>query len=149
MPIFNFVTRDYPEGMPEDEREAWFATINPVSVNSPAYYILLKEKILILIHSWSKQWVISKGRFKKQYEDMTAEEKEYYDKKDVLVSTQCRGNEDGELGNEVDERGERIRESETYTVTRTWTYATPWDESSKSSVPRGLKLKEPPKNPQP
>lgn len=149
MPINMFEQETIPEGMTDDEAAVFMQQLNPPGTAKEAYSILRKEKVLTLVHTWSKQWVISKTRFKHQFDDMTEKEKEEYDNKGILVSTQVRGNEDGKVTKEMDEQGNPIIESKTYTVTRTWTDRKIWDKSMVNKLPIGMKLKEPEKNPKP
>lgn len=111
--------------------------------------LLYQEKVLILVHTWSKQWVISKSHFKanKELEDMTEKEHEEYDKRGILVSTLCRPNEDGNRRENRD--GTVTVESNSYTVTRTWTFKKEWKNVDKGELPIGLKLVEPPMDPNP
>lgn len=54
-----------------------------------AYQRLWEETCLVLVHTWSKEWVISEQRFRIGYEDMTEDEREYMDiNKGVLVTTE-------------------------------------------------------------
>ncbi len=149
MPINMFEQETIPDGMSDDEAAVFLQQLNPPGTAKEAYYTLLKGQLLILVHTWSKQWVISKYRFKTEYDDMTEEEKEEYDNKGILITTQVRGNEDGKETKEMDEHGVPITESNTYTVTRTWTDRKIWDKSMVNKLPIGMKLKEPAKNPEP
>lgn len=111
-----------------------------------AYKRLWEETCLVLVHTWSKQWVISKQRFRMNFENMTEDEQEFMDtNKGVLVTTECQGNEDGKETREMDESGNPIIDSKTYTVTRTWTWKRLWDKSMVQQIPIGMTFKVPEK----
>lgn len=123
--------------------------LNPISVGSTAYKKLWDQKVLILKHTWSEEWVVSKRKFEKMKEaeeDLTPEQKQKYQdkmgKNGLIVSTEGRGNNDGPV-----ENGEKT--SKTYTITRTFTWKRPYEPGMKSLIPHGLKLVEPPKDPEP
>lgn len=134
----------------EYAQQGWKMTdINPISVGSTAYKKLWDEKVLILKHTWSEEWVVSKKKFvkmKQAEEDLTPEQKQKYQdkmgKNGLIVATEGRGNNDG-----PEENGEKT--SDTYTITRTFTWKRPYEQSMKSLIPHGLQLVEPEKDPNP
>lgn len=143
-----------PEHMTSDDRALFDDCFRDryITTHNPAYYRILKGDVLVLVHTWSKQWVISAKHLGKNKDGipMTEEETEMYTdmgkmKQGVLVNTIARGNHDkgepGDYGTEA--------ESKTYTVTRTWTHKQLWDKSLRSQLPIGLKLTIPDKNPKP
>lgn len=127
------------------------ADINPVSVGSTAFRKLMEGKVLILKHTWTYEWVVSKKKFEKmkdEEDELTPEQKQKYEEKmgrdGLIVATEGRGNNDGPIDSQTGEAT-----SATYTITRTFTWKRPYDNSTKALVPRGLKLVEPPRDPEP
>lgn len=130
--------------------DGWnISDINPVSRSSVAYKKLWEEKVLILIHTWSEQWVISKS-YAKKHEDkeipLTNEQKSKYksdiDKGKIVVSTSVKGNQDG-----PEKDGEKT--DRTFTVTRSFTTKELWTPGLKAKIPVGYMLKEPERDPNP
>lgn len=149
-PLKEFVqTTDHSS---EYAQQGWsIGDINPISVGSKAFSQLMKGKMLILVHTWSESWVVSKRKFEKMKDaedELTPEQKQKYEDKmakdGLIVSTEGRGNNDGEVNIQTGER-----QSNTYTITRTFTWKRPYDDATKSLIPRGLKLVEPPLEPEP
>lgn len=125
--------------------------INPISVGSTAFRKLMEGKVLILKHTWTYEWVVSKNKFEKmkdEEDDLTPEQKQKYQEKmgmkGLIVATEGRGNNDGPVDSQTGEAT-----SATYTITRTFTWKRPYTPDMKSLIPRGLKLVEPPRDPEP
>ena len=125
--------------------------LEPIEVGSVAYKKLMQGRMLVLTHTWSKQWVTSVKKYEKMKDGdpLTPEEEEDFNRRHkmgkggLVVSTSARGNEDGPVKSGV-------KTSKTVTVTRTYTYKIPYDEDSKKLIPYGLKVSTPDsKDPEP
>lgn len=130
--------------------DGWnISDINPISRSSVAYKKLWEEKVLVLVHSWSEQWVVSKSYFEK-YKGaeipLTNEQRSKYqsdiNKGKIQVSTSGKGNNDGPVK-------EGVKTSKTYTITRTFTTKELWTAGAKAKLPKGLELEEPERDPSP